>query len=159
MADHGDKPEDDSPPLHFQETFNLAAKGLATVLGELEARIMDVVWGLSGPESARDVHERVVGDHPVAHLTVVTVLNKLVRKGFLRRAKVEGVYHYEPALAKGAFQEMMSRRVVEAILSFEPKAVAASFVDLAAERDPELLAELRRLVDAKRELERDEEDR
>jgi hypothetical protein len=36
--------------------------------------------------------------------------------------------------------------VVEGILSFQPEAVAASMVDVLAERDPEQLAELARLI-------------
>jgi hypothetical protein len=37
--------------------------------------------------------------------------------------------------------------VVEGILSVGPSAVAASFVDVLADRDPNQLAELRRLID------------
>ena len=39
-----------------------------------------------------------------------------------------------------------SRRVVEGVFSFEPDAVATSLVELLAERDPERLADLGRLI-------------
>ena len=42
---------------------------------------------------------------------------------------------------------LASRRGVEGGLAFHPDAVAASFVDVLAERDPERLAELARLID------------
>ena len=41
------------------------------------------------------------------------------------------------------------RQVVEGILSFGPDAVTASFVDVLAERDPDQLAELARLIEAR----------
>ena len=70
----------------LQDTVRLSADGLAKVLGDLEARVLRVVWALGKPATARAVHERVVEEHEVALLTVITVLNKLVTKGLLARA-------------------------------------------------------------------------
>ena len=126
--------------------MRLSAKGLAKVLGDLEARVMRVVWDLGRPSSARHVHERVIEEHEVALLTVITVLNKLVTKGLLRRAKRDGVLHYEARWTEDEFMAHASRRVVEGVLSFGPDVVAASLVDVLAERDPERLAELGRLI-------------
>ncbi len=130
----------------LQDTVRLSAEGLAKVLGDLEARVMRAVWDLGRPAPAKQVHARVIRDHEVALLTVVTVLNKLVDKGLLRRAKHDDLLHYEPRWTEEEFMAHVSRRVVEGILSFEPDAVAASFVDVLAERDPDRLAELGRLI-------------
>lgn len=127
----------------------MSAKGLAKVLGDLEARVMHAVWDLGRPATARAVHERVVVDHVVALHTVITVLNKLVEKGLLRRAKRDELLHYEPTLTEADFRAQVSRQVVEGILSFGPDAVTASFVDVLAERDPDQLAELARLIEAR----------
>jgi predicted transcriptional regulator len=107
---------------------------------------MRAVWDLDRPSSARTVHERVRRRHKVELLTVVTVLNKLVAKGLLRRAKRDDLLHYEATLAEGEFLARASRRVVEGVLALGPDAVATSLVDVLAERDPERLAELGRLV-------------
>jgi hypothetical protein len=40
----------------------------------------------------------------------------------------------------------VSRRVVEGVLSFDTDAVAASFIDVLAEREPEQLEALARLI-------------
>ncbi|GLC28143.1 BlaI/MecI/CopY family transcriptional regulator [Roseisolibacter agri] len=77
---------------------------------------------------------------------MITVLNKLVDKRILERRKVEDLYHYSARMSEPEFMAHASRRVVEGILSFEPEAVAASMVDVLAERDPEQLAELARLI-------------
>ena len=70
----------------------------------------------------------------------------LVDKGVLRREKVGDLLHYEAAMPEAEFMAHASRRVVEGILAFEPEAVTASMVDVLAERDPERLAELARLI-------------
>lgn len=133
--------------LRLQDTIRLSAEGLAKVLGDLEARVMRSVWELAQPASARTVHERVVREHNVAILTVITVLNKLVGKGLLRREKRDDILHYEASFSEEEFRSRASRRLMEGILSFGPQAVTASFVDILADRDPAQLAELARLVE------------
>jgi predicted transcriptional regulator len=130
----------------LQDTVRLSATGLSKVLGDLEARVMRAVWDLGRPVSARAVHERVADEHDVALLTVITVLNKLVEKGLLSRAKRDDLLHFQPRMTEEAFMALVSRRVVEGVLSFDQDAMAASFVDVLAERDPEKLAELGRLI-------------
>ena len=130
----------------LQDTVRLSAEGLAKVLGDLEARVMRVVWALGEPASARVVHAAVAREHRVEPLTVITVLNKLVAKGLLARAKRDDLFHFEALLSREAFMTHASRRVVEGVLSLDPDAVAASLVDVLAERDPEQLAELGRLI-------------
>ncbi len=145
-------------PVFVQDTVRLSAEGLAKVLGDLEARVMRAMWDIGRPSTARTVYERVTSVHDVAIHTVITVLNKLVRKRLLRRTKKRELLHYEPRWGEAEFVALASRRVVEGILSFGPDAVATSFVDVLAERDPARLAELeqlirRRLKQASRETE------
>lgn len=135
-----------SDTLRLQNPVRLSADGLAKVLGDLEARVMRVVWDLGAPSTARQVHERVTEEHDVAVLTVITVLNKLVAKGYLRRAKRGDLLHFEARWDEAEFMAQASRRVVEGVLAFEPDAIAAALVDVLAEHDPERLAELGRLV-------------
>lgn len=129
-----------------QDTVRLSARGLAKVLGDLEARVLRAVWRAGKPASAREIHARIVRSHKVELLTVITVLNKLVVKGILVRGKRDDLLHYWARSTEEEFMASTSRRVVEGILSLGPQAVSASLVDVLAERDPEQLAELGRLV-------------
>lgn len=138
-----------APELKLQDTLRLSADGLGKVLGDLEVRVMRAVWGLRRPSTARHVHERVVAKHDVHLLTVITVLNRLVAKGLLSRAKCEDVFHYEALWSETDLTAYASRRAVEGVLSFGPEVVAASFVDVLAERDPDQLADLARLIRAR----------
>lgn len=139
-------PIEPSNTPRIQDTVRLTADGLAKVLGDLETRVMQVVWAIGRPVSARAVHERVLVDHKVAIYTVITVLNKLVEKGHLLREKQGDLYHYNARMTEQQFRGWASRRVVEGILSMGPEAVTASLVDILAEHDPERLTELSRLV-------------
>ncbi len=133
-----------SPKL--QDTVRLSAEGLAKVLGDLEARILRLVWEIARPATAREIHTQLIRAHDVSHLTTITVLNRLAIKRVLVRTHEDGRYHFAARLDESAFMAIASRRVVEGILSFGPDAVAASFVDVLAERDPAELEELARLV-------------
>jgi predicted transcriptional regulator len=143
MSPRPSKPKNE---FRLQNTVRLGAEGIAKVLGDLEALVMEVVWELGHPAAARAVHDVVAEDHPVAVLTVVTVLNKLVDKRLLVRRKQDGVYHYAVTTTRDEFVSRTSRRMMEGVLSFAPEMVATSFVDVLAEQDPEQLAELARLV-------------
>ena len=126
--------------------MNLSGSGVGTVLGELESRLMRLCWDAARPLSAREIHDRLRAEHPVSPLTSTTVLNRLVRKGFLSRGRVDGLLHFTARVDKSKFVSQASRQTVEEILSLGAEAVTASIVDVLAERDPEQLAELARLI-------------
>src|SRR5919108_792661 len=115
------QPRKGKTAMLLQDTIRLSAEGLAKVLGDLEARVMEAVWSLGRPVPARTVHERVIEDHDVAQLTVITVLNKLVAKRLLVRAKQDDLYHYRARFTRDEFMAHVSRRAVEGILSLGPE--------------------------------------
>ncbi len=133
----------------LQRTLRIDARGLAKVLGDLEARVMAAVWEMKCDAPARSIHERVARRHPVQLLTVVTVLNKLVAKGLIRRARREGLLHFGPRYSRPEFDAYVSRRLVEGVLGFSRDLVTASLVDVLAETDPDALEELSRLVNSR----------
>jgi predicted transcriptional regulator len=132
--------------LRLQGTVRLSANGAGMLLGDLEHRVLEAAWSLGRPATARDLHDRVARTHEVVYITTVTVANRLVEKGILRRVKQDDVYHYSATVSRDEFSAQASRYVVRKIVELGSNAVAASLVDVLAERDPEQLAELGRLV-------------
>jgi predicted transcriptional regulator len=144
--------------VRLQDTVRLSAAGAGMLLGDLEHRILEAAWALKRPATARELHERVARTHDVVYITSVTVANRLVEKGILRRAKQDDVFHYSATLSREEFAARASRHVVQRIVGLGSTAVSASLVEVLAERDPEQLAELGRLVRRKlREAEKDQE--
>jgi predicted transcriptional regulator len=81
----------------------------------------------------------------LARTTVLTVMERLRRKGYLSRRRKGGVYQYFPRLSKANLLRNLVRDFVEGTLggSLEP---FMAYLAQNAEVSPEQLGELRRLV-------------
>ncbi len=134
-----------SDPKHVP-AFKLGHTGLARLFGELEAEIMDIVWQL-GEASVSDVTARLGRD--CHYNTVMTVMSRLVDKGFLVRHREGRAYIYRAAEDREAFLARVSRQVAEGLLRDFGRLAIAQFVDAADAIDPALLSELRRLAEEK----------
>jgi predicted transcriptional regulator len=62
-------------------------------LGELERAVMDVLWESAEPLTVRQVGVRLT-DRDLAHTTVMTVLDRLAKKGFARRQRDGRAWRY-----------------------------------------------------------------
>jgi predicted transcriptional regulator len=71
-------------------------------LGELERAIMDVLWETAEPLSVREV-SGLLTDRDLAHTTVMTVLDRLAKKGFARRDRNGRAWHYRAAESREAY--------------------------------------------------------
>jgi len=67
------------------------------LLGELEQAVMDILWNRPDPMSVRDVHELLANDRDLAYTTVMTVLDRLAKKGFVVRNLDGRAWLYRPA--------------------------------------------------------------
>ena len=70
--------------------------------GELERAVNEVLWDAESPCSVRDVQERLA-DPNLAYTTVMTVLDRLARKGLLRRERVGRAWYYSAMLSREAY--------------------------------------------------------
>lgn len=71
--------------------------------GELEAVIMDRLWERGRPALVRDMVEDLRADRPLAYTTVMTVMENLHRKGWLRRERDGRAWRYEPTGSRSAY--------------------------------------------------------
>lgn len=69
-------------------------------LGELEAVVMDHLWAAAGPLTVRDVLALIDRQPPLAYTTVLTVMDNLHRKGFLKRERAGRPFRYWPTKAR-----------------------------------------------------------
>lgn len=124
--------------------YRLNQRGLARLFGELEAKIMQAVWSLT----EATVQEVVARLGPRANYkTVMTVMNRLVEKGFLDRHKVSRAFVYRPRLTQDELITQLSREVLDGLVGDFGPSVLAQFVDSVAENDQARLAELAALVE------------
>ena len=72
-------------------------------LGELEAAVMKHLWAASGPLSVRQVLELLSPERSIAYTTVMTVMDRLYRKGHLTRRPAGKAYLYQPVASHASF--------------------------------------------------------
>jgi predicted transcriptional regulator len=81
-------------------------------LGELESAIMKHVWSCDAPVSVREVLDRLRRDKTLAYTTVMTVMDKLHKKGLLRRSQRGRAYLYEPVLSHEAYSAQLMQEAL-----------------------------------------------
>jgi predicted transcriptional regulator len=69
-------------------------------LGDLERRVMEQLWTTQEPQSVREVHAALTRDRELAYTTVLTVLDRLAKKGLVNRESAGRAYHYSPAQSR-----------------------------------------------------------
>ena len=71
-------------------------------LGDLEHAIMDVLWGTPQSLTVREVSAQLT-ERDLAHTTVMTVLDRLAKKGFARRERDGRAWRYRPSATREAY--------------------------------------------------------
>src|SRR5580692_5448230 len=71
--------------------------------GELEAVIMDRLWDQGRPMLVREMVEDLHNDRAPAYTTVMTVMENLHRKGWLRRERDGRAWRYEPTGSRSSY--------------------------------------------------------
>ena len=85
------------------------------VLGLQELQIMNVVWD-RGRVTVRDVYEALRERRQVAYTTVMTMMNILDQKGFLKRIPGEDrAFVYEPARSRQTVMRTMVNEFLDRV--------------------------------------------
>jgi len=120
------------------------------VLGSQEFQIMKVVWDRQRV-TVRDVYEALLERRQVAYTTVMTMMNILDQKGFLKRTAGEDrAFVYEPARSRQSVMREMVNEFVDRVFggSANPLMVHLVEDEHVTKKD---LDELRKLVRKRKE--------
>lgn len=114
-----------------------------TQFGALEAAIMDLMWAAEEPVPVRDVARELNRDRPLAYNTVQTVMEHLLRKGWLSRGKDGRAYRYVPVRSR---EDYVAGLLGEALAAARDP--IATFARLVEGLDPSEIASLQAALDA-----------
>lgn len=112
----------------------------------LELLCLNALWQL-GEGNVRGVQEIVVRTRPLAYTTIMTVLDRLVRKGKLSRRKAGRAFVYRPEASRDALRRVAVRELVDSLFDgseakliefLVPAAERANAVAAGAEEEPAL---------------------
>jgi predicted transcriptional regulator len=120
--------------------------------GPLEWRALEALWRRGSEASVRDLG----ADFPdLAYTTLMTTLDRLFRKGALARRRAGRAFLYAPAVTRAELSRERAVSALDSLLDESPepdalRPVLSHLVEKVGARDRELLADLERLVRARR---------
>ncbi len=107
----------------------------------LELLCLKALWALQ-EGNVKDVQRVVAQSRPLAYTTIMTVLDRLVRKGTLVRRKVGRAFVYAPSMSRDAMRRAALREFIEGFFDgSEAELLAFIRQDAPAPREPEPRAE------------------
>ena len=81
--------------------------------GELEAVIMERLWERGRPALVREILDDLSQDRTIAYTTVMTVMDNLHRKGWLRRERDGRAWRYEPTGSRSGYTAALMNEALE----------------------------------------------
>jgi BlaI family penicillinase repressor len=97
----------------------------------LELLCLKALWSLE-EGNVKAVREIVFQTRPLAYTTIMTVLDRLVRKGKLTRRKVGRAFVYSPEMSRDAMRHAAVRELVDVFFDGSEAALAAFLHEPAA---------------------------
>ena len=116
---------------------------------ELELEILKVLWKQS-PLPVREVRARLEAQagRPLAHSTVITMLNIMHRKGFLERQQDGNAFLFSPKEHKDSVTGKMMGDMLSRVFDGSPSAMMLNLIE-TADLDANEIDELRKLINHK----------
>lgn len=121
------------------------------ILGKLEIMVIEVLWTV-GDANVHEVASRL--GRPLAYTTVMTTLDRLFKKGVLKRRKSDRAFRYAPRFTRAEWERKRALDWFSDFLSGSPNSgdlLLSSLVDAVGQQDSALLDELERKIALKRE--------
>ena len=104
-------------------------------LPDSELELMQIIWDLEPPLSRQDIEEKLPPDRPLAPTTVLTFLDRLREKGFLRAEKRGKTNYYTPLISRREYLARESRGVLDRLFGGSVSAFATALVDGGVSRE------------------------
>jgi predicted transcriptional regulator len=129
-------------PAEVIGTSPFPVTSLARGLGEREREVMAVLW-VAGSANVQQVADKL--STTLAYTTVMTTLDRLFKKGLLRREKRDRAFIYSTALTP---REIESKRAIDLIRRFftdsgeRPEILLSCLVDAVEKYDTAMLDQL-----------------
>ena len=114
-------------------------------LGELEKLILNYFWRVDRAD-AKQVHAYFQMQRSGSLNTIQSTLDRLYKKGLLKREKESHAYQYRAANPRKAFIGQLIRDVTEDFAGGDEDSLLAAFVSLSAELDEQQLEKLDKTI-------------
>ncbi|WP_405790087.1 BlaI/MecI/CopY family transcriptional regulator [Streptomyces sp. NBC_00029] len=113
-------------------------------LGELEDAVMTRVWQWNRPVTVREVLEDLQQERSIAYTTVMTVMDNLHQKGWVRREAEGRAYRYTAVSTRAAYSAALMNEAWST--SDSPAAALVAFFGMMSAEQREALRDAVRVV-------------
>ncbi len=141
--------------------IRVGSQGLAKFLGELEAQVMEEIWAREGA-TVREVwselsrRARQENRHEPAYTTILTVMQNLEKKGYLRAERRGRQNFYTPCCDREEFlQENIQRAITDLLRDFPEYVIATLLPKESSKLSEEEREKFRRLLEQRVRAEAD----
>ncbi|MER6014314.1 BlaI/MecI/CopY family transcriptional regulator [Streptomyces bluensis] len=117
-------------------------------LGELEDAVMTRVWKWNRPVTVREVLEDLQRERSIAYTTVMTVLDNLHQKGWVRREAEGRAYRYEAVSTRASYAAALMNEAWSQ--SDNAAAALVAFFGMMSEEQQQALHDAVRIVQGPR---------
>lgn len=119
---------------------------------ELEFHILQVLWEAQQREElplpVREVRSRLeLQGRELAHTSVITILEIMVKKGLVKRTKRKNANFYRPTVERSAIEKQELGDLLGRVFNGSPEKLMLSLLD-SKRLDEEDLQEIKRLISA-----------
>ncbi|WP_438486039.1 BlaI/MecI/CopY family transcriptional regulator [Streptomyces sp. S186] len=120
-------------------------------LGDLEDAVMTRVWEWNRPVTVRDVLEDLQKERSIAYTTVMTVLDNLHQKGWVRREAEGRAYRYKAVSTRAAYAAALMNEAWST--SDNPAAALVAFFGMMSPEQRQALRDALRMAQADDQVE------
>ena len=125
-------------------------KGISSLSDELELPVMEILW-TRGTMKGRDLYEEISRTKDIAYTTALTVLDRLSKKGFIKKDRNSGVILFSARISKETYTCAITGNLVQQAFEMSPDLAVSAFADLFAKMSESDMAKLEKLLQEKKD--------
>jgi len=115
---------------------------------DLELEILKILWQ-AGPQTVDEVRRALAArDRELTHSSVITVMNIMVKKKYLKRQKVSRAFQYQPCVSDKEVHRGMLGNLVDRVFQGSATAVMLELLE-TNDLDEAEIKEIRRMINRK----------
>ncbi|MGQ9618936.1 MAG: BlaI/MecI/CopY family transcriptional regulator [Candidatus Aminicenantia bacterium] len=121
-------------------------KGIKLIFGELESEIMEILWE-KGEAKGKEINQQLKRN--IAYTTVLTVLERLRKKGFVEKRKEGRTFIFSPQIKKENFEAFLTKQLIKSAINISPELAISTFADIFSEMDIKEVKKISDLIEEK----------
>lgn len=116
---------------------------------ELERPLMEILW-TKGSMKGRALYEEIHRKRDIAYTTALTVLDRLSKKGLIKKDRKSGIILFTPAVSRQAYESAVTESLVQKAFEVSPDLAVSAFADMFSKMPKGNLEKLEKLLEEKK---------